>query len=424
MSRCKHLIEQKLGWGAASTWTTADFDQLQQQILDATGVSLSGSTLRRLWGRAEYQHLPSATTLNTLAKFAGYPDWRRFAQAQADVPAASPATLPAPPASPAIQLPAPPRPTPATRWRLGGLAALILVVGLLGLVARQQRRQPLPVGQYHFSSRPVTRTIPNSVIFTYDAAAAPVDSVFIQQSWDPARRQRVARTGTAHTAIYYEPGFYQAQLVVGRQTVQEHPLLIPTQGWLGAIMTSPVPTYVPQTAFVEAGQLRLPVAAIAQQHVPLQPQAPTVRYFNVGNFSPVPLTDFAFSSEVKNEYGVGAAACQPAWITLVTTGVPITIPLSAKGCVSELTLLDGTRSISGKTTDLSAFGIDFTGWVRVGCRGEGDSIRYYINDKLAYTSALPAKPASIVGVSYGFRGTGAVKGVRLQTAGKEVFRAF
>lgn len=218
--------------------------------------------------------------------------------------------------------------------------------------------------------------------------------------------------------------FYQAQLVVAGQPMKAHPLLIPTAGWLGAIMTSPVPTYLRPPDFVQADQLRLPVAVIQAQHVALQPQAPLVRYFNVGNFTPVPLENFAFRSDLKNEYGTGAAACQWAWVTLVTTGEPITIPLSAKGCVSELTLDDGTRSVSGKTTDLSAFGVDFTGWVRVACRGQGDTIRYYVNDKLAYASALPAQKTTIVGLIYGFRGTGAVKGIDLRTAGRGVFHAF
>lgn len=418
--RCKQLIEEKLGWGTGSTWTSADFDNLQQRVLEATGVSLSASTLRRIWGRVDYQHLPSATTLNTLARFAGYPDWRLFVQAQAlpVVPLRVGSSLPTQP------VPALPPPRPGNWRRLGWLVGLVLASILLGVVAFQQRQRLLPTGQYHFSSRPVTRTIPNSVIFTYDASAAPTDSVYIQQSWDPARRKRVARNGTTHTAIYYEPGYYLAQLVVAGQVVQKQPLLIPTQGWLGAIMTSPVPTYVAQASFVGKDKLCLPAAGIEQYNVALQPQTPLVQYYNVGNFAPVPLAHFAFSSDLKNEYSLGAAACQLSRITLVTTEEPIVIPLSAKGCVSELTLVDGVRPVSGKTTDLSAFGVDFSNWVHVTCQSEGRTIQYLINGKLAYTSLLPARKATIVGVIYSFRGTGMVKNITLQNGSNVVFRAF
>src|ERR1700735_5520817 len=80
-SDIKHLlniIEQQLDWGDTATWQSKDFEMLNQLIFDKTKVSLSASTLRRVWGRVEYNHLPSGTTLDTLAMFAGFTNWRAF----------------------------------------------------------------------------------------------------------------------------------------------------------------------------------------------------------------------------------------------------------------------------------------------------------------------------------------------------------
>ncbi len=60
-------IEKKLAWGPGDSWQNSDFEVLSEQIFDQTQVRLSTSTLRRLWGRVRYDHLPSITTLNTLA---------------------------------------------------------------------------------------------------------------------------------------------------------------------------------------------------------------------------------------------------------------------------------------------------------------------------------------------------------------------
>ena len=414
--RCKELIEQKLDWGASEVWTSVDFENLQQRILDETGVSLSASTLRRIWGRVDYQHLPSGTTLNTLAQFAGYSDWRVFIRSQ-PTPA-----LPLNPIEPAPVQPINQR----INWRrLGWISGAVVVFALLGIVAFEQKNRSVNVEQYQFSSKPLTRTIPNSVIFTYDASASPTDSVYIQQSWDTHLRASVSKAGPTYTSIYYEPGFYQAKLIVGNRVVKEHPLLIPTNGWLATISNKPVPIYIKPTVFMEPGQMCLPIITIQAQNVPLQPQTPLVKYFNVGNFEPVPLTDFSFSSNVKNDYNEGSATCQFSWIILVTNGMPITIPLSTKGCVSELALLDGARTISGKTADLSSFGVDLTNWVHVTCRSEGGKLYVSINDKVAFSSALPTKKMDIVGLIYGFRGTGAVKDIMLRTAkNKLIFQAF
>ncbi|TVT39342.1 helix-turn-helix domain-containing protein [Hymenobacter setariae] len=417
LHQCKQLIEHKLGWGPGAAWTSRDFEQLQERLLAETGVSLSPSTLRRLWGRVDYQHLPSATTLNTLAQFVGYPDWRFFARSLVTEAEFVEATKSATPPVHYQRLALPVAHRVLVRWLLAGIG--LLLGGLMAMGYHQRSAVPA----YRFSSQPVTRSIPNSVVFTYDAAAAHTDSVFIQQSWDPRRRVAVAKLGRTYSAMYYEPGFYQAQLVVGQQTVKKHPLLLSTQGWLGAIMTIPVPTYLQPTEYQQSNLLYLPLATVLQHRVPLEPLVPWVKYFNVGNFRPVPLTDFAFSCDLKNEYHTGAGACQLTTVTLLTTGTPIVIPLAAKGCVAELELVDGTHSVLGKTTNLVGFGVNFADWVHVTCASAGPKLHFSINGHLVYTSPLPRQPLKIIGVAFSFQGTGAVKATTLQTANKVVFHS-
>src|SRR5688500_6826322 len=80
--KCCALIEQKLSWGSGDNWQNQDFEALSAQIFDQTQVVLSVSTLKRVWGKVKYDSLPSPTTLNTLAVFAGYKNWREFRQQQ------------------------------------------------------------------------------------------------------------------------------------------------------------------------------------------------------------------------------------------------------------------------------------------------------------------------------------------------------
>ena len=79
---CKQLIEEKLGWGSSEHWTNQDFDLLSEKIYAVTGVALSQTTLKRIWGKVKYDSAPTVTTLNTLAKFVGFDNWRDFRQKQ------------------------------------------------------------------------------------------------------------------------------------------------------------------------------------------------------------------------------------------------------------------------------------------------------------------------------------------------------
>jgi hypothetical protein len=124
------------------------------------------------------------------------------------------------------------------------------------------------------------------VIFDYDARAAkPSDSIFIQQSWDKRLSKVVARDQKQHTSIYYYPGYFQAKLRVNDQIVKEHDLFIKSNGWLPLVDVSPVPVYFKTADIVSNdGSIRLPLQKIVENNIQLQPKAPWVGYYNVGDF--------------------------------------------------------------------------------------------------------------------------------------------
>ncbi|SDD81857.1 hypothetical protein SAMN04487996_102265 [Dyadobacter soli] len=412
LQRCKAVIEEKLGWGSADSWQTADFENLSELILKETGVSLSMSTLRRIWGRTEYNHLPSGTTLNTLARFAGSGDWRAFVKQNSPVAAQSEVIA-------EVSTSEKPR-----SWkRLAWIATAVVVIILASMLAFDKGEPQLEKSAYSFESRSVTRGIPNSVIFTYDASASPTDSVFIQQSWDDTKRVLVDKNLHKHTSVYYEPGSYQAKLLIGDQVVQQHKLVVGTDGWSGLIDQPKMPVYLKKEEFLRADGIGISTSIIEQKNIALQPEPPVIKYFNVGNFEPVPIADFSFSTEIKNEYNEGAAACQLTYISLLTDDMPIVIPLSAKGCVSDLNLMSVDNYVSGKKADLSALGVDFSEWVRVSCAASGGKIRYAIDGRQAFEFPVPNRPIRVLGVAFGFRGTGSVRKVSLQSGGKAVFEA-
>lgn len=408
-----HVIEKKLDWGESASWQNRDFDNLNQLILDETGVSLSASTLRRLWGKVEYKHLPSATTLDTLAKFAGYENFRIFLK-QSRV------------AGPVMQATGTVEKVPEKKsyWnKKMGFAIFIVVVILAGVFAAKKSKLDLKPGKYSFSSRAITKQIPNTVIFTYDATASPTDSVYIQQSWDSRTKTLVDKNLHQHTSIYYEPGFYRAKLFIDTQLVKEHPLLIPTNGWLGLISNKMTPIYLDSAEFNFRDSLQISIDKIKKKNISMEPMPQMVKYYNVGNFKPVSIKNFSFSADVKNEYREGANVCQFSGILIITDDAPVYIPLSIPGCVSELNLRSVDEIISGKKADLSGFGVDFSNWIHVACKSESGKTLFYINNKEVYECPLTGKDVHIVGLDFMFQGTGGVKNINLISGTDTVFRA-
>jgi len=61
--------------------TPSDFEQLGDQIYRKTGEQLSLSTLKRCWGYVGKGNKMRVTTLDILARYAGYQGWVAFCQA-------------------------------------------------------------------------------------------------------------------------------------------------------------------------------------------------------------------------------------------------------------------------------------------------------------------------------------------------------
>jgi hypothetical protein len=394
------LIENQLDWGPSQSWRTRDFEKLNLLILEKTKVSLSASTLRRVWGKVDYSNQPSGTTLDTLAQFAGFENWRFFdreAQSREKQP-------------------------PKLRWAVIALVLSGLAVLIASLI-RTELQKPAPI-PYEFRSHPTTHDLPNSIVFHYNAEAAGTDSVYLQQDWDDSKRAALNKAHHEVSSIYYRPGYYEAKLVVGKNIVKQDPLLIPTDGWLGLVAQKPVPVYLSRDEFTDNTRLHVSGTTLEKYKVAIGSQPPVVEFYNVGNFKPVPLADFTFSADVKNEYNVGASKCQQVSIILITNGVPVSIPLSAPGCIAGITLTDGLHDIPGTADDLSGFGADLTAWVKVLVKGDGQAISYLVNGKVAYRSKLSRKDLKILGIGLVFQGTGSARNIDLISKEQYVFQSF
>jgi len=405
IKRLLKIIEDQLGWGNPETWASRDFEELNIIIQEKTKVSLSSSTLRRLWGKADYKNQPSLTTLNTLAQFAGFENWKKYSLSSQ------------PYARPEIKVV---RPFKVKRlWLIvSGLALAVFITLIIVTIVKPADNS------YKFSFHPITHDLPNTVVFSYNAQSASNDSVFIQQSWDSTKRTRVSKDKHLFNSIYYKPGFYHAKLTVGNRVVKEHPLLIPTNEWLGLIDQKPVPVYLDKQEILTKDGIVISSSTIASHHIAVEPQPPTVEVYNTGNFKPVPINNFSFSAEVKNDYKTGASRCQQMSVVLFTNDMPISIPLSAPGCVASLNLLDGHQGFRGTDTDLSGFGIDPSTWVKIDLTSYNDKIKIKINDREVFTINARNRSSEILGMGFIFHGTAGIRKVNLTSGNRNIFSDF
>ncbi|MGB3798626.1 MAG: hypothetical protein WA952_02360 [Lewinella sp.] len=416
LGKCREKIEDRLGWGPADRWTNADFESLSETIAEATAVNLSPTTLKRVWGRVAYSSSPSTTTLDALAVFAGYENYRSFRSAvyrpgtdEAVEKSANNGSQKSP-----------------LRYALLLLPVLLLAVVVLAFLPGTSV-SPAPPPQefvsedFSFSVRPVTTGFPNSVVFTYEATAAGDSAVFLQQNWDSRRREKLDALGNTHTSIYHLPGFYQAKLVVGQQVVREQGLFLPSEGWVAIAGNEKSPVYLKPEEVRQVGQLAITPQVLERYGIAMQPTVPSTAFVNVRELDGLRTDNFTFRTRIRHTYAEGSAACRHARVTVMLKDGAIILPFSAPGCIADLGAYVGGQFYDGEAADLSAFGVMKDGWTDLSVTGTTDSLFVRINQSSVMEVARQEAVREIIGLQYDFLGTGAVDELTFDRDGEVIW---
>jgi hypothetical protein len=402
LERCKTQIESKLGWGTSENWQSQDFENLTQMIFDDTKVLVSSSTLKRIWGKVKYESQPKLHTLNALAIFLGFGSWREFENQNIEPINAiveeqnikeSQSNI-----SPNLNF---------RKW-----AWVLLVMAIIGFAVYALTLKTLKFSQIIFTSKSVIDGVPTTVVFDYNAKNSNADSVFIQQSWDKNQRVKVEKSGNTFTCTYYEPGYHKAKLILNDSIVKQHDLLIKTQGWIATIDKNPIPIYL------NLGSRKLPLSITQKdfqnKSISFTKDLPWVSFFNISDSLRVPSNSFEMQTRLKNTFSESDGVCQNSTVTLMAQNGTIHIPLSIKGCIGELNLVIGSQIINGKTSNLSAFGVDFSDFINLKCVTKNGRILIFANEKPIYSATFTQNLGDIVGCRVSFKGTGELESFRLK----------
>ena len=390
VQKCLLQIEEKLGWGNSAQWHNDVFIELSETIHKETKTLLSVTTLKRVWGKVNYNSAPSISTLNTLSQFAGFINWRDFKNKTT------------------IQKP---------NWfqrkihpNLGIIVPSAAILTIIFIALFSLTSVPpianIDASKIKFSSRPITIGVPNSVVFDFDLNGITSDSIYIQQFWDVTKTIQLNENQQQATGIYYYPGYFRAKLLIDGTILKENDLFIKSNGWLATIDYEPIPKYLK-----ELKQLALPSNAIEEIKKSKEPLTSTFHYIN--DFNPISGDNFRLKTAIKNVYNDKWAVCQNATIIIVGTKSAHMIPFSISGCASNMRVMMSDVFLSGKKHDLSALAIDLSQKAKLKIEVVNKRLSVFYEDKELFSSAYNESIGEIVGIRYRFLGAGEVQNLTL-----------
>ncbi len=408
---CTRLIEQKLNWRPAEEWRNYEFTELSDKILDATGVNLSGTTLKRIFGKLKYESLPSTVTLNALAAFLGYESWMDFKSKQSLKKQKEPEVKTLVKKKFILQ---------GKVWPIAAVATGVVAILAFTLLSGKSSPALKNEKQIVFTSKPLAEGLPNSVVFNVDLKGNTPGKTVIQQSWDTSRTVTLQPGQKEATAIYYFPGYFRAKLILDGKIVKEHDLFIKADKWIATIDHQPIPTYVKKGELLLKEKMEVSENVLTEIKTITKPTWLT--YHLVKPFENLQSDNFSLESSIKNTFAEGPAVCKSAKIFVLCSKGAFIVPFTIPGCTSDINLLVNDFFLYGKSNDLSSFSADLSEWTPIKIEIKNRSMKVFLNDKLIRQETYKKDAGEVVGLRFSFLGAGAVKDIKLMNgAGVSVY---
>ena len=399
---CLLQIEERLEWGSSASWHNEVFLELSNIIQEQTNVLLSPTTLKRVWGKVNYNSNPSINTLNTLAQFSGYSNWRDFKNSYDSKPIPSKKTK-----------------FTFSQLRILGITLILAVLVAFFLIAMRSNTNEHIKHDFTnvtFSSRPITSGLPNSVVFDFDLQKIVSDSIYIQQFWDVTKTIKIGNQQTQATGQYYYPGYFRAKLLVDGVIGKEHDLFIKSEGWMGTIDYDPIPKYLQDKDIIQHN-LKLPEEALIEIS---QQEKPLVSSFHfVEDLGEISGDNFSLETTMRNAYNDKWAVCSKSRIVILGSKGAMIIPFSIPGCVSEIGLMMNDVYLSGKENDLSMFGTDLSQFQKFEVRVEERNVTVLLDNEEIYSGQYNETMGNVVGIRYRFLGAGEVNHIILKDLSRD-----
>jgi hypothetical protein len=219
------------------------------------------------------------------------------------------------------------------------------------------------------------------------------------------------------------PGFHKAKLIANDSIIKRFRVHITTDGWLPMTRYSTVdgdPIYIRKEQTVRNGALHLTQNDLIASGVNTDKNY-ILSYFNVREFDHTSSDNFSIDTRIRCD-SPQTVACPGVELVILCEEHIYFVYLMSKGCERDIAVKMGEVYQGGKDHNLSAFGRDLHQWQNLSIQVVNKKATIYLDEQPVHAITFKKDFGKVMGLSYHFRGTGAIDYVRLKNgAGKLVY---
>lgn len=418
ITRCRLLIEKKIGRGSYLTWTNGDYEKLSEQITEELKEYISTSSLKRIFGKVNYASAPSISTLNILSRFVGYKDWYEFVNVQKT----SGEPLAIPEGDTVVK--GEKRKFNTIGLTVGITVVLILLAGIAWWITRKEA----PKYQFSLSYKMSKATSPSNVVFEYDISNIESNEVYLDFNDHFGKRdirKKLDKTQHTITHTYMISSVYKPLLSIDGQVVDTLTVPVYSDGWEFVIAKylpnskEFFPVAVPSVSR-KNGILTIPASEV-YKYIEDTVRDYWIKYRYIKDFN-VPPNHLTFKVKGRS-HSYFKNHCNEIDVWLICSKNNIVFKIFDPGCGGEYSKVQlGNKILDGNYNDLSAFGHNLADWQEIVLRVENGQATIAIGDKTIYEGMIEGDIGTLSGFIIHSKGPSEFDYVDLESSGKTLFR--
>jgi hypothetical protein len=397
LEKCLQRIAEEAGWGESSQWTHQRFSELSERILRKTGILISISSLKRLYGKTPSRHEPQIGTKNALASFLGYKDWEEYIENN---------SLPVNEGHVKKNFPH------KVRRRFVYITFLLLIF-VAGIFFIQRHIEKRNLEKISFSGNYLTGTSPGTVIINYDITGVK-DSIFID--WDDdftTTSKELLDPGRNIISHHYVlPDLYKLTLVHKNKVIRKLNVNLETTGWRAYLEYNNQTRYFPFDYERGTGNLEVDPEKAFNSGLFRKDEKVMVKYRLVKDFG-ISGDNCRFNARVAELKKVKSLDCFAVSFVLHGDSGKINLTFVQKDCIHKAFIRFGEKVLDGRYNDLSALSTDFTLWKNLEILIENQNLIVSIQDETRITLPFPLTMGNIRVILYDAPLSGALDFIQL-----------
>lgn len=408
LRECKKEIVCKYLGDKSFKLKHTDYLKLSEEIFEATGTSISISTLRRIFNE-DFSGYPQISTLDAFAKYIGYPDWKTYVKDHAS--------------SEIHEHGSSRKKLRVGRKLIYGIAGAVILALMLYLLYGRSNISEVGYDNIEFSCYDFNHTeMPVIVYFKYDLKDIECDSASIQPlGYAGGDEFNIDVSDSIASYSYLWPETFNAKLAVDGKPVKNLIIRLVTNSWKAALSNTKDGFYVKyfdDKEIYSGGKMAFSDNVLKSNHFSTEDIEAT-SYHLYKDFT-VDGDSLHFETRIKCSPLERTENSGNLSLSLYFEKASIHLPVAlVKSIEKHLNLHVFYQDFSSKNTNLSGLYTNLENWNLLGMETADRTFRLSLNDSLVFETQYDTNPGKLIGIRYVFNGMGEVDYVRFSSqAGK------